>query len=219
MAARGHGRIINVASGLDSKRLKPERPTVCVRPRSIASAGGCHTLLTQWSYTDCAHCSGKLVLQFARGQYRMHNQHISAFGAQLRRYREAAGLTQEQLAAQAGLTVNAISLLERGLRRLPYPQTIRKLAAALGLSTAEIATWRDTFHEREPVPAHPHPVLPSPAPLIGRETERAAVLQHLRDAGRRLVTVTGPGGIGKSSLALQAAADLAAESTFGDGVG
>ncbi|MFL5807379.1 MAG: helix-turn-helix domain-containing protein, partial [Roseiflexaceae bacterium] len=149
----------------------------------------------------------------------MHNEHTSAFGAQLRRYREVAGLTQEQLAERAGLTVNAISLLERGLRRLPYPQTIRKLAAALGLSTAEIAAWRDTFQEREPVPARPHPLLPAPPPLIGRETERAAVLQHLRDAGRRLVTVAGPGGIGKTSLALQVAADLAAGSTFADGVG
>ena len=69
------------------------------------------------------------------------------------------------------------------------------------------------------MPARPHPALLSPPPLIGRETERAAVLQHLRDAGRRLVTVVGPGGIGKTSLALQVAADLAAESTFADGVG
>jgi predicted ATPase/DNA-binding CsgD family transcriptional regulator/DNA-binding XRE family transcriptional regulator len=151
-------------------------------------------------------------------QHRMHDQHTSAFGAQLRRYRKAAGLTQEQLAEQSGLTVNAISLLERGLRRLPYPQTIRKLAAALGLSTAEIAAWRDTFRERTLAPARPHVVLLSPPPLIGRETERAAVLRHLRDAARRLVTVTGPGGIGKTSLALQVAADLAAESTFVDGV-
>jgi len=62
----------------------------------------------------------------------MHHQHTSAFGEQLRRYCEAAGLAQEQLAERAGLTVNAISLLERGRRRLPYPQTIRKLAEALG---------------------------------------------------------------------------------------
>src|SRR5262245_50374499 len=144
----------------------------------------------------------------------MHDQHTTAFGTQLRRFREAAGLTQEQLAQRAGLTVNSIRLLERGQRRLPYSQTISKLAGALGLSTAEITTWRDTFGEPEPVPARPHPALLSPPPLIGRETERAAVLRLLRDAGRRLVTVIGPGGIGKTSLALQVAADLVAESTF-----
>ena len=44
------------------------------------------------------------------------------------------------------------------------------------------------------------------------------MLQHLRDAGRRLVTVAGLGGISKTSLALHAAADLAAASTFVDGV-
>ena len=54
-------------------------------------------------------------------------------GAQLRRYREAASLTQEQLAERAGLIVNAISLLERGWCRLPYPRTIRKLAQVLSV--------------------------------------------------------------------------------------
>src|SRR5215212_260788 len=194
--------------------------------RAEASSSRSAWIMQPTAATQCSHrthtlpphCSGKLVLQFARGHYRMHNQHTSAFGVQLRRYREVAGLTQEQLAARAGLTVNAISLLERGLRRLPYPQTIRKLAAALGLSTAEIAAWRDTFQEREPLIARPQPLLPAPPPLIGRATERAAVLQHFRDAGRRLVTVAGPGGIGKTSLALQAAADLTDQSTFGDGV-
>ena len=148
----------------------------------------------------------------------MHDQHTSAFGAQLRRYREAAGLTQQQLAEQAGLTVNAISLLERGQHPLAHPHTIGKLAGALGLSTAEIAAWRHTFRAPEPMPAHPHPALLSLAPLIGRETERADVLRHLRGAGR-LVTVVGPGGIGKTSLALQVAADLAVEATFANGVG
>ena len=64
----------------------------------------------------------------------------------------------------------------------------------------------------------PHTGLPSPHPLIGRETEGAAVLQHFRNPGRRLVTVVGPGGIGKTSLALQVAADIAAELTFADGM-
>ncbi len=44
-----------------------------------------------------------------------------SFGEQLRRYREAAALTQEELAERAGLTVDAISALERGRRQRPYP--------------------------------------------------------------------------------------------------
>jgi transcriptional regulator with XRE-family HTH domain len=47
------------------------------------------------------------------------------FGVRLRRLREAAGLTQEELASRAGLTAKAISMLERGERKRPYPHTVR----------------------------------------------------------------------------------------------
>ena len=60
----------------------------------------------------------------------------STFAARLQRLREAAGLTQEGLAR---LTRNAISSLERGERKRPYPHTVRSLADALGLSEDERA--------------------------------------------------------------------------------
>ncbi len=56
-----------------------------------------------------------------------------SFGADLRALRSAAGLTQEELAARAGLTANGVSALERGTRTRPYPHTVRALADALGL--------------------------------------------------------------------------------------
>ena len=59
------------------------------------------------------------------------------FGGQLRRYREAAGLSQEELAERAALTAKAISALETGERQHPYPQTVRALADALNLSDAD----------------------------------------------------------------------------------
>src|SRR5207247_10276309 len=55
------------------------------------------------------------------------------FGELLRRHREAAGLTQEALAQLAQLSPRGISDLERGVRRTPYPETVRALARALGL--------------------------------------------------------------------------------------
>jgi transcriptional regulator with XRE-family HTH domain len=58
-------------------------------------------------------------------------------GTQLRRLREAAGITQEELAFRAGLTPNAVSDLERGKTRRPYPHTVRSLADAIGLSENE----------------------------------------------------------------------------------
>src|SRR5262249_22854097 len=55
-----------------------------------------------------------------------------------------------------------------------------------------------------------------PTPFAGRERELAQVLALLRDSRVRLVTLTGPGGSGKTRLALQAAAEAATE--FRDGV-
>jgi transcriptional regulator with XRE-family HTH domain len=57
-------------------------------------------------------------------------------GALLRQHRKAAGLPQKELADAAGLSRRGISDLERGVRRRPYPATLRRLIAALGLSRA-----------------------------------------------------------------------------------
>ena len=54
------------------------------------------------------------------------------FAVRLRALREAAGLTQEELASRAGLSPSAVGLLERGLRKRPYPHTVRAPADALG---------------------------------------------------------------------------------------
>ncbi len=61
------------------------------------------------------------------------------FGALLKRYRIASGLTQEDLAAQAGMSTRGVSDLERGARRAPYKSTIALLSEALHLSAQEHA--------------------------------------------------------------------------------
>lgn len=63
-----------------------------------------------------------------------------SFGSRLRQHRGVRGLTQEELAERAGLTVQAISLLERGLRR-PRSTTVAFLADALRLDAHERATF------------------------------------------------------------------------------
>lgn len=61
------------------------------------------------------------------------------------------------------------------------------------------------------------PPLPrSPAPFVGRETERAELAEMLANPDCRLITLVGPGGIGKSRLALQVAEEQ--RGLFADGV-
>lgn len=146
----------------------------------------------------------------------------SPFGARLRRLREAAGLTQEELASKAGLTAKAVSVLERGARKRPYPHTVRSLADSLGLNDDERAALFASLPGRGDAAAEPSTtaaapsILPVPATaLVGRERELESASEILRHRGARLLTLTGPGGVGKTSLALEVVRRAAGD--FGDG--
>src|ERR1700738_5207861 len=119
----------------------------------------------------------------------------ASFGLALRRHRVAAGLTQEELAERAGLSARGIQDLERGARRPPRQDTVRRLAAALARTDAEPSPRRPPEAERR---AAALPVALSS--FVGREHEVVEIAALLRD--RRLVTLTGAGGIGKTRLSL-----------------
>jgi predicted ATPase/DNA-binding XRE family transcriptional regulator len=138
-----------------------------------------------------------------------------SFGGQLRALREAAGFTQEELATIAGLSVHAVSSLERGERRRPHVETVRALSAALDLNGAT----RDALltSARAPAPNAAVDVLsgaslPSPLTvLLGRDSDLQTLHQWLADPTARLITLTGPGGAGKTRLALEVARAKVAE--------
>jgi predicted ATPase/DNA-binding XRE family transcriptional regulator len=143
------------------------------------------------------------------------------FGERLRSMRQAAGLTQEELASRAGLSPNAVGALERGARKRPQPHTVRSLSDALGLSGEERAALLAAVPRRgeaassaddELPPTSSGPAvsaLPHPStPLVGRERELEEVRDLLTRRDARLLTLTGIGGVGKTRLALGAAREV-----------
>ncbi len=134
------------------------------------------------------------------------------FAYLLKRHRNAAGLTQEELAGRAGLGARTISNLERGINRAPYRDTVRRLADALGLSGEDLtqlaaSARRPLKHSsrggRMAVEGGFLGALPA-AHLVAREQELGRILDALEAAEGgwgRLVLLAGEPGIGKTRLA------------------
>jgi len=156
------------------------------------------------------------------------------FGQWIRRLRGARDLTQERLAEEVPCAVQTIRALESGARR-PSLEMAERLADILQIAAAERAHFL-TLARRPPgmtapvapvvavtttaaaapaaAPAPLRPKLPLTA-LIGRAGECAELRDLLVMQRARLVSLVGPGGMGKSRLALQMAHDLAADFQHG----
>lgn len=151
----------------------------------------------------------------------MNARHGATFADLLRRYRKAAGLTQEELAAAAGLSTRAVSDLERGLRRSPHRDTLHLLAEALHLTDTERGALAAAAKRSRNAPA-PAPITssvnvtargnPMSLPLVGRTAELARIERLLSGGeveGSSVLLLAGEPGIGKTRL-LQEAMRLAA---------
>ncbi|HZX67647.1 MAG TPA: helix-turn-helix domain-containing protein, partial [Candidatus Elarobacter sp.] len=149
----------------------------------------------------------------------------------MRTYRIAAQLSQETLAERSRMSVDAISALERGARRAPRRDTVALLLEALHLGDAERIALETAAAEARP--SRPRPPdsrdradsgdrqsqtshnLPFPlTTFYGREDELRALIAGVVE--RRVTTITGVGGVGKTRLAIEAAWKLLER--FPDGV-
>lgn len=143
-----------------------------------------------------------------------------AFGALLRRLRIEAGLSQAALAEAAGISASAIGAYEQGVHASPHRETIRLIAEALHLD----AGGRLALEQAGRRPAKPGS-MHAARDLIGNlPLERSSFVgrsDEIRDTARligqhRLVTIVGPGGVGKTRLAQRVAADESAKRADGN---
>ena len=149
-----------------------------------------------------------------------------SFGYWVRRRRKALDLTQEDLAQRVGCAAVTLRKIEADERR-PSFQMARRLAHCLALPDGECAgfiaaavgersttrlTWSNGTIPRQTLGNLPAPI----TSLVGRSAEIASVIDCLNTPGVRLLTLTGPVGVGKTCLALEVGRRMA--DTFRDGV-
>ncbi|GAA3538076.1 ATP-binding protein [Kribbella ginsengisoli] len=151
-----------------------------------------------------------------------------SFGQQLRRLRLAAGLTQAGLGERAGLTDQAIRLLEHGERRYPRSGTVRRLMDALQLDEPSRAALLRSVPRRgrgnRPQPTRDglagppwtvsQQLPPIPAHFTGRQAEfeqasEVFTAPLISPGSPPVVTIQGMAGVGKSALAFAVAAHVA----------
>lgn len=140
-----------------------------------------------------------------------------SFGYQLRHFREARGWARKQLAYQAGCAIVTLQKIERDERK-PSLDLAQRLGQALQLAPNEYAAFIAAMQAAALLPPN-NVTLPQESDpiLFGRAHERQLIAQWLIQQGRRLVTLTGTGGVGKTRLAeVTATTDLRPH--FSDGV-
>ena len=156
------------------------------------------------------------------------------FGEWLRQGRNQLRLTREEFAGRVGCSVSALRKIEDGERR-PSSLIAELMANCLNVPLAERSTFvrvargelsvdrlsppsklltGSSVPSPAALPRINLPVLPTP--LIGRQREVEELSQLLRDPQCRLLTLAGPGGIGKTRLAIETASQV--QDAFADGV-
>ncbi len=156
-----------------------------------------------------------------------------SFGNWIKTRRKAIDLTQQELATLVGCSTSMIFKIESDQRR-PSRQIAELIADHLEIPADQRALFLDIARQKknithlENLQSLPtldiltdsrqiYRKLPvSPTPFVGREHEISMIKQQLLEPACRMLTLTGPGGIGKTRLAVEVGHELV--SNFADGV-
>ncbi len=145
---------------------------------------------------------------------------VEDLAALLKDLRLKAGLSQQMLAHRALISVQAVSALERGYRKVPYPKTLERIADALSLSQeVRDLLERSARHARgarlqEHETQAPHNLPRQLTSFVGREGVVKEVVALAKSAP--VVSIVGTGGAGKTRSAIEVGTRLLGE--FADGV-
>ena len=131
-----------------------------------------------------------------------------SFGTWLRKQRRALDLSRQAFADQVGCAEVTLRRIEAGTLK-PSKDLANILLEKLGISQTEQPQWVSfarglSGFPSQSIPSSNKPKSNLPAPLttfIGRENEQAEVIKLV--ARHRLVTLTGPGGVGKTRLSIK----------------
>ena len=141
-------------------------------------------------------------------------QSDNLFGNWLRQQRKTLDLTQAELAHQVGCAPVTVKKIETGVRR-PSKQIAERLATVLAIEPPEQASFVAFARGMSTVPptvippgtgtllVHHLPL--QPTTFVGRSRELVHLQRLLETPNSRLLTIVGPGGIGKTCLAVETA--------------
>jgi predicted ATPase/transcriptional regulator with XRE-family HTH domain len=149
----------------------------------------------------------------------------TSFGNWVKRRRKALDLTQQELAQRVGCSTATIFKIEADERR-PSRQIAELLALHLEISPDQKQLFIKVARQERAIDSlgsvsgsdpvqlvstmKPHNIrLPvAPTSIVGRENELRMIIQKMQDPACRLLTLVGPGGVGKTRLAMEAAHSL-----------
>lgn len=187
--------------------------TIRIRLKSKTDVDGCTFVVLLWY--NIRYSWGTIV------------EEVYSFGYWVLRRRKALDLTRARLAQLVSCSPETIKKIERDERR-PSRQVAELLADALAVPSEERLAFLQAARGQQLVdvlslssqpvqaPALLHNLPPQPTPFVDRERERVEINQLLTNPDCRLLTLIGPGGIGKTRLAIVVAQQ--ASSAFAQGV-